>query len=171
MAFDTLPITARTLKATEARLKAIYDAAGLGLTGDSLALASGMLPVEYRRLCDLDPLAALAAQKGKADAEAEMATHLRDAARSGDAKAALAILQNRHDWVAKQQVQVDVRQQISVLAALEQAQNYAQSFIINETQERGNAPGLLTNQPEREADDGYTNFDTNAAERANALRP
>ena len=169
MAFDTLPITARTLKATEARLKAIYDAAGLGLTGDSLALASGMLPVEYRRLCDLDPLAALAAQKGKADAEAEMATHLRDAARSGDAKAALAILQNRHDWVAKQQVQVDVRQQISVLAALEQAQNYAQSFIINETQERGNAPGLLTNQPEREADDGYTNFDTNAAERANAL--
>ena len=122
MAFDTLPITARTLKATEARLKAIYDAAGLGLTGDSLALASGMLPVEYRRLCDLDPLAALAAQKGKADAEAEMATHLRDAARSGDAKAALAKLQTRHDWVAKQQVQVDVRQQISVLAALEQAQ-------------------------------------------------
>jgi hypothetical protein len=122
MTFETLPLTARTLKATESRLKAIYDAAALGLSGDSLALASGMMPSEYRRLCDLDPLAALAAQKGKADAEAEMAGHLRQAAREGDAKAALAILQNRHDWVAKQQVQVDVRQQISVLAALEQAQ-------------------------------------------------
>ena len=56
MTFETLPLTARTLKATESRLKAIYDAAALGLSGDSLALASGMMPSEYRRLCDLDPL-------------------------------------------------------------------------------------------------------------------
>jgi t-SNARE complex subunit (syntaxin) len=82
-----------------------------------------MLPQEYRQLCQLDPLAELAAQKGKADAEAEMAGHLREAARAGDAKAALAVLQNRHDWVAKQQVQIDVAQQISVIGALEQAQS------------------------------------------------
>jgi ADP-ribosylglycohydrolase len=122
MTFETLPLTARTLKATESRLKAIYDAAALGLSGDSLALASGMMPSEYRRLCDLDPLAALAAQKGKADAEAEMAGVVKGAALAGDAKMALEFLKHRADWVAKQQVQVDVRQQISVLAALEQAQ-------------------------------------------------
>ena len=121
--FKSLPLTIREVKATESRLQAIYDAAALGLKGDSLALAAGMLPSEYRQLCQLDPLAELAAQKGKADAEAEMAGHLREAARSGDSKAALAILQNRHDWVAKQQVQIDVAQQISILGALEQAQS------------------------------------------------
>lgn len=148
MTFETLPLTARTLKATESRLKAIYDAAGLGLSGDSLALAAGMMPIEYRRLCDLDPLAALAAQKGKADAEAEMAGHLREAARGGDAKAALAILQNRHDWVAKQQVQVDVRQQISVLAALEQAQG---RVIEGQLEHQASASIPLSLQPERQA--------------------
>jgi len=121
--FKSLPLTIREVKATESRLQAIYDAAALGLKGDSLALAAGMLPSEYRQLCQLDPLAELAAQKGKADAEAEMAGHLREAARGGDSKAALAILQNRHDWVAKQQVQIDVAQQISILGALEQAQS------------------------------------------------
>ena len=121
--FKSLPLTIREVKATESRLQAIYDAASLGLAGDSLALAAGMLPAEFHRLCQMDPLAQLAAQKGKADAEAEMAGHLREAARGGDAKAALAILQNRHDWVAKQQVQIDVAQQISIIGALEQAQS------------------------------------------------
>jgi phosphohistidine swiveling domain-containing protein len=51
-----------------------------------------------------------------------MSKVLHDAARAGDAKAALDILKHQHDWVAKQQVQVDVRQQISVVAALEAAQ-------------------------------------------------
>ena len=148
MTFETLPLTARTLKATESRLKAIYDAAQLGLTGDSLALASGMLPVEYRRLCDLDPLAALAAQKGKADAEAEMAGVIKSAARAGDAKMALEFLKHRADWVAKQQVQVDVRQQISVLAALEQAQG---RVIEGQLEHQASASIALSLQPERQA--------------------
>lgn len=121
--FQSLPFAPRKVQATEARLKAIYDAAALGLRGDSLALAAGMLPSEYRQLCQLDPLAEVAAQKGRADAEAEMASHLREAARNGDAKAALAILQNRHDWVAKQAVSVSVEGQISVLSALQAAQS------------------------------------------------
>jgi hypothetical protein len=121
--FKSLPLTVRDVRATEARLQAIYHAASLGLKGDSLALAAGMRPQEYRQLCQLDPLAELAAQKGKADAEAELANHMLTAARGGDAKAALAILQNRHDWVAKQQIQVDVAQQISIIGALEQAQS------------------------------------------------
>jgi hypothetical protein len=44
------------------------------------------------------------------------------AAAAGDAKIALDILKHRHDWVAKQQVQIDVSQQISVISALEAAE-------------------------------------------------
>lgn len=154
--FKSLPLTIREIKATESRLQAIYDAASLGLKGDSLALAAGMLPQEYRALCQLDPLAEMAAQKGRADAEAEMAGHLREAARQGDAKAALAILQNRHDWVAKQQVQIDVAQQISIIGALEQAERRViEMGRINETPERSNAPGLLTKASTQEVEDGY----------------
>ena len=120
--FHSLPFAPREIRATEARLQAIYDAASLGLKGDSLALAAGMLPVEYRRLCQFDPLAEMAELKGRADAEAEMAGLLRVAAREGDVKATLAILQNRHDWVAKQQIQVDVAQRISITDALKEAE-------------------------------------------------
>ena len=119
--FKTLPFEPRTLKATEARLQAIYDAAVLGLKGDSLALAAGMLPVEYRQLCQLDPLAEMAEQKGRADSEAEASQHLRTAAQQGDAKAALAILQHTHGWTAKQEITVDVFQRISITQALADA--------------------------------------------------
>jgi len=51
-----------------------------------------------------------------------------EAAENGDAKAALEFLRHRHEWVAKQQVQVDVSQQISITAALEQAQRRVQAI-------------------------------------------
>jgi hypothetical protein len=121
--FKSLPFEARSLVATEARLQRIYDAAALGLKGDALALAAGMLPVEYRRLCQMDAMASMAEAKGRADSEVEIATYLREAARNGDAKAALAILQHTHGWVAKQQLQVDVTQQISISAALREAES------------------------------------------------
>jgi hypothetical protein len=121
--FKSLPFEARSLVATEARLQRIYDAAALGLKGDALALAAGMLPVEYRRLCQMDAMASMAEAKGRADSEVEIATFLREAARNGDAKAALAILQHTHGWVAKQQLQVDVTQQISISAALREAES------------------------------------------------
>jgi hypothetical protein len=120
--FESFPLSIRQIKATESRLKAIYDAAKLGLSGDSLALAAGMLPAEYRILCQVDPVAEHAAVKGKADGEREMSMVLHDAARNGDAKAALEILKHKHDWVAKQQINVDVEQRISVIAALEQGE-------------------------------------------------
>jgi hypothetical protein len=120
--FKSLPLTVRELRATEVRLQAVYDAASLGLRGDNLALAAGMLPVEYRRLCELDPLVRMAEEKGRADSELAVSGLLHKAAREGDAKAALAILQNVHGWVAKQQVQVDVTQQISITGALAAAQ-------------------------------------------------
>ena len=133
--FKSLPLTIRKIEATEARLNRIYDAAKLGLKGDTLALAAGMRPEVFRQLCELDPLAMMAVTKGKADGEMEMSKVLHDAARSGDAKAALEILKHQHDWVAKQQVQVDVNQQISILGALREAEQRAQEVIDVHTKE------------------------------------
>ena len=120
--FYSLPYEARKVKATEARLNAIYDAARLGLKGDTLALAAGMLPIEYRQLCQLDPIAEIAAQKGRADGEIEASKQLHKAAAEGDAKASLAILQHVHGWVAKQAITIDVDQRISITAALAEAE-------------------------------------------------
>jgi hypothetical protein len=122
MTVFSLPHEPRRLQATEARLDAIYQAARKGLKGDTLALAAGMLPREYRALCEFDPVAALAEDKGRADGEMEMASILRDAALAGDAKAALEVLKHTHGWVAKQAVQVEVNQTISITSALQEAQ-------------------------------------------------
>lgn len=112
----------RKLEATEARLERIYNAAKLGLKGDTLALAAGMMPTEYRQLTQLDPIAEMAELKGKADGEMLASQQLHKAAADGDAKAALEILKHQHGWVAKQQLSIDVEQRISITAALEQAQ-------------------------------------------------
>ena len=123
MTFLSIPFSPREVKATESRLQAIYDAAKLGLKNDSLALAAGMLPSEYRQLCQVDPVADMAAQKGKADGEREMAQELIKAAKDGDAKSALAVLQHAHGWTAKQEISVDVYQRISITQALQEAQS------------------------------------------------
>lgn len=135
MTWQSLPYTPREIKATEARIQRIYDAARLGLKGDSLALAAGLLPVEYRRLCQFDPHARLAEEKGRADAELEMSGLLHEAARGGDSKAALAILTHVHGWVAKQQIDVRVDQRISVIGALEAAQARVDAITHADSQE------------------------------------
>ena len=121
--FHSFPYEPRKLEATEARLEAILEAAKLGLKGDALALAAGMTPTEYRQLVLFDPIAEYAELKGRAEGEREMAQVLHTAAKEGDAKAALAVLQHQHGWVAKQQLSIDVEQRISITAALEQAQS------------------------------------------------
>jgi hypothetical protein len=120
--FQSFHYEPRKLEATEARLEAIMKAAKLGLKGDSLALAAGMTPTEYRQLILFDPIAEYAELKGRAEGEREMSEVLHLAAKEGDAKSALAILQHQHGWVAKQQLSIDVEQRISITAALEQAQ-------------------------------------------------
>ena len=141
--FKSLPLTIREVKATEATLNRIYDAAKLGLKGDALALASGLMPQEFRRLTELDPLAELAAQKGKADGELEMSTELHKAAKAGDAKAALAILQNVHGWVAKQAISVDVNQQISITAALAEAQKRVIDVVATTIEDQSNEDTVM----------------------------
>ena len=153
--FESFPLSIRQVKATESRLKAIYDAAKLGLTGDTLAVAAGMLPAEYRALCQLDPVAEHAAVKGKADGELEMSRVLHQAALNGDASAALEILKHKHDWVAKQQINVDVEQRISVIAALEEGEkrvidithlqddSFADNNILSARRTRANGEAMV----------------------------
>ena len=144
--FHSLPYAPREVKATEARLNAIYDAAKLGLKGDSLALAAGMLPQEYRQLCQLDPIAEMAAMKGRADGEITASKQLHQAAAEGDAKASLAILQHVHGWVAKQAITIDVDQRISITAALAQAEQRVMEVIENDVRDRVLMPSLLDKQ-------------------------
>jgi hypothetical protein len=140
--FKSLPLTLREVRATEATLERIYEAAYLGLKGDSLALAAGLLPVEYNRLKELDQMAQLAEQKGRADSERENSQHLLNAARAGDAKAALAILQHTHGWVAKQAISVEVDQRISVIDALRAAEERVIDGAVTEVIENQPAPTL-----------------------------
>ena len=127
--FHSIPFTPRKVQATESRLKAVYDAAKLGLKGDSLALAAGMLPTEYRQLTQLDPVVEMAAQKGKADGEIELSRVMHAAAMEGDAKMALEILKHQHGWVAKQAISVEVDQRISITGALAEATKRAIEVI------------------------------------------
>jgi hypothetical protein len=134
--FKSLPLTIREVRATEALLEKIYESAYLGLKGDALALSAGMLPIEYNRLKEHDKMAELAELKGRADSERENSQHLLNAARAGDAKAALAILQHSHGWVAKQAISVEIDQRISVSAALRAAESRVIEGAVTEVLEQ-----------------------------------
>jgi len=132
MTFHSLPYEPRKISATEAVLERIYEAAKKGLRGDSMALAAGLTPHEYRALVQLDPIAEYAETKGRADGEAELADVMMAAARSGDTKAAMDMLKFAHKWTAPQSVQVEVNQTISITAALEEAkQRVIEGLIID----------------------------------------
>ena len=146
--FQSFPYEVRKLEATEARLERIYNASKLGLKGDSLALAAGMLPTEYRQLTQLDPIAEMAELKGKADGEAEMANVLRDAALAGDAKSALEVLKHQHGWVAKQQLSIDVEQRISITQALEQAQTRVIECVFKQVKDATDAIEVFHVKPQ-----------------------
>lgn len=153
MSWHTLPFTPREhIRATEARLDAIYEAAKLGLQGDSLALAAGLLPQEYRRLAEFDPLVDLAAQKGRADSERALAQTMHAAAADGDTKAALDLLKHQHGWVARQAVDVSVEATISVKHALQMALQRVESLAdLSDDPSSGDAGGLIDVTPARPA--------------------
>jgi hypothetical protein len=164
MTFLSFPYAPRTLQATESRLKAIMDAARLGLKGDRLAIAAGMMPTEYRQLCQFDPIVEYAEMKARTESEMAMSQVLHAAALEGDIKAATTILQSQHDWVQKQSIQVDIDQRISITQALELAQQRAAPVIMNETPDRANDQGLLINNRKEDGDD-YTDFKPSKAKR------
>jgi hypothetical protein len=82
-----------------------------------------MMPTEYRQLCQFDPIVEYAELKARTESEMQMSQVLHAAALEGDVKAATTILQNQHDWVAKQQINVEIDQRISISQALEMAQS------------------------------------------------
>jgi hypothetical protein len=82
-----------------------------------------LTPRQFRVLADADPLVEMAEIKGRADGEYTAAKTMYEAARDGDSKAALEILKHQHGWVAKQQIDVNIDQQISITGALEKAQS------------------------------------------------
>ncbi len=98
----TIPYMPIKVRATEERLTRLYEASYAGLKGDSLALAAGMTPHQYRQLCELDPQVEFTVRKGRADSELEHATLLATASRNGDARASLALLQHVHGWQSKE---------------------------------------------------------------------
>jgi len=134
MSFLSLTHEPLTLQATEQRLTAVYEAARKGLKGDTLAFAAGMKPADFRRLQQMDPLVELAQEKGLADGEMELASTLYDAAvLYKDPKVALDLLKHTRGWVAKQQIDVEVNEKISVLKALELANARVDAMIIEGT--------------------------------------
>ena len=158
MSFLSLTHEPLTLTATEQRLTAVYEAARKGLKGDTLALAAGMKPSDFRRLQQMDPLVELAAEKGMADGEAALAEVLYSAATEGkDPKVALDLLKHTRGWVAKQHVEVEVNDKISVLKALEMAnQRVIEGTYRDMTAEAGDAPtstGSLTTRLMESHDD------------------
>jgi hypothetical protein len=154
MTFYSLPFAPERPEATEARLEAIYEAARYGLKGDSLALAAGLTPAQFRRLAEFDALVEIAEMKGRADGELSAAKTMYNAAASGDARAALDILKHNHGWVAKQQIDVNIDQQISITAALEKAQSRVIEGIYTEVESAPTLPTFLTNQ-QGDVVDGY----------------
>lgn len=168
MDWRSLPYEPRKVQATEARLDAIYRAARMGLKGDNLALAAGMLPSEYRRLCQFDPLAELAELKGRADGEMLASQQLHDAAAAGDAKAALEVLKHVHGWTARTAIDVSVEQKISIVAALEEAKTRVIEGSVLDTVEAVDAVtsnGLLTNRDRNGGyDTAYAGQSANATE-------
>lgn len=134
MSFTSLTHEPLQLQATEQRLTAVYEAARRGLKGDTLAYAAGMKPSDYRRLQQIDPLVEMAELKGAADGEQQLADVLFEAATVGkDTKAALDLLKHTRGWVAKQQMDVTVDERISVLKALEMANQRVIEGICRDT--------------------------------------
>ena len=154
MTFYSLPFTPERPEATEARLEAIYEAARYGLKGDSLALAAGLTPSQYRRLAEFDALVEIAETKGRADGELSAAKTMYYAAANGDAKAALEILKHQHGWKAAHSVEITVEGQISVIAALEKAERRVIEGVYTEVESAPTPSTFLTNQ-QGDVVDGY----------------
>jgi hypothetical protein len=99
----------------------------------------------------------------------------------GDSKAAIALLTMLHQWAPEQKISVDIKSQISITTALQQAESRviegrilqdtqsALDGIIDEAPNRSSGARLLTNQPEEEAEDGYEHSNARAPARVAAV--
>ena len=168
MTFYSMPFAPDRVEATEARLEAIYEAARYGLKGDSLAMRAGLTPRQYRLMAEFDPLVDLAEMKGRADGEWTAGKTLYAAAEAGDSRAALDILKHQHGWKAAQSVEITVEGQISVIAALEKAQQRVINAVYTEVEDAPTPPTVLTNQ-QGDVVDGYKFDNARAPEKSTGV--
>jgi hypothetical protein len=110
----------------------------------------------------------MAEMKGRSEGEFNAAKTLYDAAAAGDAKAALDILKHQHGWVAKQQIDVNIDQQISVIAALEKAELRVIEGLYTEVEDAPTSSTFLTNQQE-DIVDGYQTDNAREAEKSTSV--
>jgi hypothetical protein len=100
----------------------------------------------------------MAEAKGRSEGEYVAGKTMYEAARDGDAKAALEILKHQHGWVAKQQIDVNIDQQISITGALEKAQSRVIEGLYTDVTPRleDNTPNASTDifSPRRDGVDG-----------------
>ena len=123
MEFMGITRETRVLQAENALLERIYNAARVGLKGESLAFACNMLPEELTVLQQHDRLAKIAEQKGRADGEFASAKVIMDNIDAGNPEAALNMLRFAHGWASRQQIQIDTTEKISITLALQAADN------------------------------------------------
>lgn len=98
--FYTVGFEPRVIKATEKQLAKMYKAGYLGFCKDEqVAIYCNMMVEEYRALCAADPLAAIAAERGRVASEARTAERLDDLVEEGDVKAILGKLKHKHNWM------------------------------------------------------------------------
>lgn len=154
MTFKSLPFEARPIRATEAVLERIYQAAKDGLKGDALALAADLLPIELRRLEEFDPFVGNIITKARADNERALVAKYQKMAQEGDAKAIEFLLKYVHKYSAPQSISVEVNNTISIVQALEQAQTRVlEGLIIDEAHQSDNSDRLLSSPVKRTEND------------------
>lgn len=104
MTYLTFPNRTRPIKATEAVLDRITHAAALGLKGDALALAAGMLPNQLEELLVNDREVEMIIRRAKYDKVVALASRLDAASAAGDTKATMTLLNKLTDgeWEPKQ---------------------------------------------------------------------
>lgn len=111
----------KEIKATQAQVDKIYKAAFLGLKGDSIALAAGLLPHQYRQLIANDPWVELAVEKARAESELHATQKLAENIEAGDTKAIMFKLTHMHGYMpAKPEGQDDNTLTVKVVNSLPQ---------------------------------------------------
>ena len=99
--YTPVDVVVRDLTVSPAELAAIEEAAAHGLRYPAIAWAAGMEPEEFRAAFARDARVPHAVERGRSMGEYEMSKVIITAAKAGDSKSALSILQHRFGWQTK----------------------------------------------------------------------
>ena len=134
MALYSMIYEPRVIKATPELLDSLFEAAKLGMTGDALAYAVGIVPVELRQLQEFDPSINHVIGQARAQSELRMARVLFADAEAGNAKSALEVLKHKHNWVAQQSIKHEGGVQLILTTGVPQQSNPVTSLPYPEAE-------------------------------------